>query len=266
MKIMNTKFTKIALAVSMFATLSTGAFAQSRVIEDSLVYDDPTVAKPNSWLYGLSVDYNNTTANAAATDTQGNVNYQKTVSSTVGASAFAGYGNFTLMGTYTPGRSTASVPAYAVTINQTSWTGDLTLRWLVMDLQTRYFVPYLLGSYMKAGGTDSMNVYVNGVQEINKYTAQGPGVGFGGIIPLTEKYGFRADVRDYFAKVNTTSNVFPQYFNSNKNIQYIRSTLTGYYNFTDSINLQIGVQNSFTKNQSMSSATGFYTKLGYTFD
>lgn len=258
-------FNVIKLAIAALVFISSGVMAQSRVVEDSLVYDDPTVSKPNSWLYGISVDYNNTTANASATDTQGNTHYQKTVSSTVGASAFAGYGNFTLMGTYTPGRSTSTVPYYSTTINQTSWTGDLTLRWLVMDLQTRYFVPYLMGSYLKAGGTDSMNVYVNGVQEINKYTAQGPGVGFGGIIPLTEKFGCRADIRDYFGQLKTTSNVFTQ-FNTSKNIQYIKSTLTGYYNVTDNINMQLGIQNSFTKNQSMSSATGVYAKLGYTFN
>ena len=44
----------ITLLLSFF---SSGAFSQSRVIEDSLVYSDPTLSKGGGWIYGGSVDY-----------------------------------------------------------------------------------------------------------------------------------------------------------------------------------------------------------------
>ena len=59
---MKSKFIKFALAASVFASLSAGTYAQSRVIEDSLVYDDPTVAKPGQWIFGASADYYNYSA------------------------------------------------------------------------------------------------------------------------------------------------------------------------------------------------------------
>ena len=77
-----------------------------------------------------------------------------------------------------------------------------------IDYQNKYFVPYLLGGYAIVNDTQDMDVYVNNIREVNKTKGQGPGVGLGAIFPLTSKYGLRADVKEYLAKLSTESNLF----------------------------------------------------------
>jgi len=109
-----------------------------------------------------------------------------------------------------------------------------------------------------------MDVYVNGVREVNKTKGGGPGLGMGAIFPLTSKYGFRADIKEYLVKITNESNVISA-FNVTRSVQYVKSTITAYYNIDENVNAQIGIQNSFIINQDKSSGTGFYIKLGYTF-
>ena len=61
---------KIALCL-LAALVSFTSNAQQRVIEDSLVYNDPTVAKQSMWVKGASIDYNYTQKNVVGYDSQG---------------------------------------------------------------------------------------------------------------------------------------------------------------------------------------------------
>jgi hypothetical protein len=255
--------------VLLVSAATTAAYSQQREIKESLVFSDPTVAKSDSWVKGFSVDYNSTTKDGVGYDSGGGAHYQSTNSNTVGFSGFIGYGNFTLMFTQAPERFTTVVPASgnlttSTTINGSSTTRELVGRYLLTELQSTYFVPYVLGGYVTFEDTQDMDVYINGVREVNKNSASGPGLGLGGIFPISEKFGFRADAKQYYANLTTTSNVIAA-FNASRDIKYVRSTITAYYNLTDRINLQLGVQSSFIVNQERTLGTGTYLKFGYTF-
>jgi len=258
------KFLAVSTLLCCFA-----AYSQQREIKESLVYSDPTVAKGDKWVKGFSIDYFQTTKDGVGYDTSGGAHYQSTQSKQMGFSAFLGHGDFTLMFTRAPEKYTTVVPASgnltsSTTINGSTYFNELVGRYLLTDYQNEYFVPYVLGGYAMINDTQDMDVYVNSVREVNKTKGGGPGLGVGAIFPLTSKYGFRADVKEYLAKISTESNLFSA-FNTTRSVQYVKSTLTAYYNIDENVNAQIGVQNSFIINQDKSSGTGFYMKLGYTF-
>ncbi len=246
--------------IFVFALSSFSTFAQQRVVEESLVYDDPTVARPGKWIFGLSVDYLNTSANSETKDSTGDANgYQKSNSSQVGGSAVLGYGDLSLLINYAPSKTTINNNS-GVKTAETAWLGEVNLRWLIMDLKTKYFVPYVLGGYVRYMSSGTSTGTWTGWQ---KGTIEGPGLGVGGIVPLTEKYGFRADIKQYYANSTTTnSNVS---YNTTDKQQFWMITATAYYNITQNINFQLGAQNNFIQGIPYSSQTGFYGKLGYTF-
>ena len=59
------------LSILALAIFSFGVSAAERVLEDSLVYDDPTVSRPGKWSGGVSLDYFATKNNTTVNDTQG---------------------------------------------------------------------------------------------------------------------------------------------------------------------------------------------------
>jgi len=255
--------------VVLVSAVGTVAHSQQREIKESLVFSDPTVAKSDSWVKGFSVDYNSTTKDGVGYDSGGGAHSQSTNSNTVGFSGFIGYGNFTLMFTQAPERFTTVVPASgnlttSTIINGSSTTRELVGRYLLTELQGTYFVPYVLGGYVTFDDTQDMDVYINGVREVNKSSGGGPGLGFGGIFPMSEKFGFRADAKLYYGNITNTSNVIAA-FNTSEKVKYVKSTITAYYNLTDRINLQLGIQSSFVVNQELTQGTGTYLKFGYTF-
>jgi len=252
------KFLLLALAIISF-----GAFAEERVLEDSLVYDDPTVSRPGKWSAGLSLDYFATKNDTTVNDTQGGSHSASQTLYQPGGSMFIGYGDFSLMGSYRQGTVNTNVPAgggltSSNTGNETYKNTEIDVRWLATPLAMKYFVPYALVGWEKVNASQKWNVYVNGVQEDNVTNAQGFGAGLGGIVPLTEKFGFRIDARNFWVQAKTTSNLFAA-FNSTKNTNDTQFTATAYYNITDGANIQLGLKTSSYTN------TGVYAQLGYTF-
>ena len=251
----------ISTVTLIFLSLtSVSAFAQQRVVEESLVYDDPTVAKPGKWIFGASIDYLNTSANSETKDSTGDANgYQKSNSSQIGGSAYVGYGDFSILANYAPSKTTINNTS-GVKTAETAWLGEVNLRWLIMDLKTQYFVPYVLGGYVRYMSSGTSTGSWTGWQ---KGTIEGPGLGVGGIVPLSEKYGFRADIKQYYANTkNTNSN---SSYNTTDKQQFWMITATAYYNITQNVNIQVGAQNNFIQGIPYSSQTGVYGKVGYTF-
>ena len=261
---MNRNIFKIGLLGVLISINFGSAFAQQRVVEESLVYDDPTVAKPGNWLFGVSADYYNYTAQGYAYDTNNNKYPSQQNFSQPGVSAWAGYGDFSLLMAYKQGSGSTSVPAANTGWKTENKEFEVNLRYLIMPLSMKYFVPYVLAGYIRAVDQDTLNnVYVNGVLEVNTTTSKGPGLGAGGIIPITQKYGFRADYRQYKGTSTTVSPVAA--FNGTSDLQFIRITGTAYYNITDNINFQLGARTQYVQNRPRSTATGGYVSLGYTF-
>jgi len=260
---MNTKLTKFALAVGMFATLSTGAFAQNRVVEESLVYDDPTVARSGKWVYGAAIGAYYSNSNTSGTNTSGNtVNATQQFTQPQG-SVFVGYSDVTLLLRYQRINATTQFGDNRMTTKGDTLSADL--RYLVMPLQAKYFVPYVLASYVDQTENETFS-YVNnsGLQQTGKVVAKGPGLGIGGIVPITEKYGVRLDVRQYSLTSTVTSNMFSG-LNGSRNLQYRMGQATMYYNLSDHVNIQIGGQATYIPNQSQSTSYGFITMLGVSY-
>jgi len=234
---------------------SVAAFAQQRVVEDSLVYDDPTVAKPGKWLFGVGVDYYNwskQTSFGAYTETQ--------KVSQPGISAWTGYEDFTLLMSYKQGYGTTYYPGNAGGFRSDNQDIDITLRYLIMPLSKKYFVPYILAGYtdMTIKDTQYSNATI-----VTKTFFKAPSIGIGGIIPVTEKYGFRADYKRYKGTSSSSSNDPNDQFVPWT--QMIRITATAYYNISENINFQVGARTEYFQSISQSTQTGGYASLGYSF-
>jgi hypothetical protein len=260
------KMKKIKYLFIALAFTSCGVIAAERVVEDSLVYDDPTVSKPGEWKGGVSFDLYRFTSPVAAQNTQG-----QSVSATQnltqpGVSGFVGYGDFTLMASYRQGQSTTQ---YGSPVNNTGTTSayetEFDLRYLITPLAMEYFVPYVLASYLDHRESDYVTVYQGGVQEHNWSNARGPGAGLGGIIPITDKFGFRVDERIFSATNTNTSNLYSA-FNYTNHLNVFQTTIVGYYNITENINAQAGFRSQQVHQSTLNSTTnGVYATLGYTF-
>lgn len=222
-----------------------------RVIEDTFIISDPTVAKDEKLLFGVSVDYFSTTYDFRDPDIPGTIK-----ASEPGITVFVAKGNFTTQLAYRTGSTYLSangVGQYA----GVSVTGDVrttmleaTMRWLARNYSTSFVTPYFGVAYYKQ--SDSANVTATNVNtgatasESIGQTVDALAPSIGGIFPINEKIGFRLEVRRYFAfKDNLTDN---------------RNYLTVYYNLTKSLNAQLGYQSWPSYN-----ATGVFMLLGYTF-
>ena len=253
-----------ALSTVAYADEKVGDSAQGRVIEDSLVYNDPSLSKTDDWIKGASIDYHNVySAPVSVTDTAG-TKYTATNSyGMAGLSGFVGKGNLTFLVSYRQGTGNMSVP-YGNT--NVSWTKDMSevevdARYLITQFSSTYFVPYALAGYYSTNETwNFTNTYVNGVLEKNSYTITAPLVGLGGIVPISDKMGLRADIKQGWFSGSTTSNI-PAFNGSSISYTGTRLTLTGYYNIDSNINVQLGLRNDSSNG---ASTTGMYAMLGYT--
>lgn len=273
----NASKNSLKLLVTLIAAtlISTSAFAEDRVIEESLVYDDPTVAKQSQWIYGGSIDFHDViNSQAQVFDTNGYVHSSSTTYNQLGASAFIGYGDFSLLTSYKQGTGSMIIPAYTNPngsyFGGNSWNFkssgvEFDLRWLITQLQSTYFVPYALIGYSSGQETDTFpNYFINGVQEVNTSNSTASIAGIGGIIPITSSFGLRADIRKAFINATVSSTV-PAFNGLTMTANGDAYTLTGYYNFTQNINAQLGYSSESIEGQSNSTNSGVYAMLGYTF-
>jgi hypothetical protein len=238
--------------------------AQQRVVEESLVYDDPTVAKPGKWLFGVAAGAYYSNATTAGSDTNGNTVYAPQQMTQPQASAYIGYQDVTFLIRYQKEKSTSNYPG-----NTANMSGDIyiaDLRWLITDLRSKYFVPYVMASYAKYTENTTFS-YVNGsgLRQTGKNWGDGPGLGIGGIFPITEKYGLRADARQFNLKANSSSNMWSAFNTSGRKVEYRRFQLVGYYNITDNINFQLGGDATNVNGFANSTTYGFFSQIGYSF-
>ncbi len=239
------------------------SIAQTRVIEDSLVYNDPTVAKAGKWVGGVSADFYAFQVPITQYDSNFNPLSATQSLNMTGLSGYAGYDDFTLMVSYRQGSSTTQMGASSIVASSTPYQTEINLRYLATPLATKYFVPYFLVGYVGIHSNYLLNVTVNGAQENNFTNIQGYGGGLGGIIPLTDKWGFRIDERIYSGSVTTTS-IIPS-FNTSSNSNFYQTTLASYYNFTEQINGQLGLRTETTTGAYGSTNYGLYATIGYRF-
>ncbi|MDP2805805.1 MAG: hypothetical protein Q8O24_07660 [Gallionellaceae bacterium] len=269
MKVLNLKKciqATFAVGIS-FATLTTCAYAGDRVIEDSLVYNDPTLSKQDDWIKGGSIDYHNVyNVPSSVTDTAG-AKYTATNSyGMTGLSGFVGKGNLTFLVSFRQGSGNMSVPYGGTTY---SWTKDMSevevdARYLLTQFSSTYFVPYTLAGY--TSGTETWSYaydYSPGVKQKNTYSITGPLVGLGGIVPISDKMGLRVDVKQAWLSNSVSSNI-AAFDGKTLTATTTRLTLTGYYNIDTNLNVQLGLRND-SNSYTGDTTAGMYAMLGYTF-
>ena len=254
---------KLTLPAVLFTLISGAVSAQQRVVEESIVYDDPTVARPGKWIFGAAIggyysNSNSSVSNSSGTEIPVTQQYAQPR-----AGIWAGYGDLSILFGYSKVKSTLGIPG-----NSKQEDGDIfsaDLRYLVMPLSMKYFVPYVLGSYVQSDSTSTFSyVNSNGVRQTGTNKANGPGLGLGGIIPISEKYGLRVDAREYSLKTTGRSNLFSN-LNSDADIRFREYTAAAYYNITENINIQIGGTSSYIVDRALTSSYGFNALIGYTF-
>jgi hypothetical protein len=137
---------------------------------------------------------------------------------------------------------------------------EFDLRWLMSNFQTTYFTPYALVGYVGTKFNSTLTTpLLPSYSSSSEALSTAPLIGVGGIIPISQKFGFRIDEK--FGFVSDTFSDSTGSVSSSYNIN--RLTTTAYYNFADSWNGQLGLRYE-SNNIGTPSTTGFYAMLGYT--
>jgi hypothetical protein len=267
-------------AIALGAALPGSASAQ-RVIEETLILRDPTVAAPRNWLVGaagefwyVSGEYNiyDQNDNIIA---EGDIDYKQT-----GWNAYAGYGDFTVLFTSRSGDGDLNftyAPGALGLPQSVSTTGrvdqedrEILVRWIF--LKRPHFAPYVVAGYSWTDYEQTETITTPGViwtatgnatrRETIEYTA--PLVGLGAIIPVNERLGFRVDGRIKFYSADRTQSGLPSDSGDG-----VGGDLTGtaYFNIFEGLNAQIGGR--FTHLDAgdaggTNSRWGWFAMLGYT--
>lgn len=267
-------------ALALGAALPGTASAQ-RVIEETLILRDPTVASPRNWLVGGALEYwyvsgeYNITDNAGNIIAEGDIDYKQT-----GWNAYAGYGDFTVLFTSRSGDGDIDFTyapfalGPAASIQTTSKVEqedrEILLRWIF--LKRPHFAPYVVAGYSWTDYEEDQTIVTPGFiwtatgtatrRETIEYTA--PLVGIGAIIPINERFGVRVDGRVKFYSADRTRSGL-----ANDSSDGVGGDLTGtaYINIFEGLNAQIGGR--FTHLDAgdaggTNSRFGWFAMLGYT--
>ncbi len=269
---------RLAIAFAASATalgfaLSSSVFAQGRVIEETLLVKDPTVASAGKWKAGGALEYWYINGKANFYDSAGNKVGDGTISFTQpGGNVFAGYGDFTIQGTYRSGKGdlNANIGTLSYTSKSKQTDDELTLRWLIRAWSSRFLTPYVLAGYSQTKVTEDRTITAGafvwtctGTTTASYSTDyKAPLLGIGGIFPISEKFGARLDGR--YKHYSATQKCGSTSVSGSGNGGEL--TGTGYYNITDSWNLQVGGKYTYLNGGSAigySGRWGLFGMLGY---
>jgi hypothetical protein len=249
---------KLFVSLSAFCLSMSSSFAQERKIEENLVFSDPTVVKQkDGWSGGIFLDMISSTVGTSVYDTSGRSSDATATTTKPGFSGYVGKGDLSVLFSYHP--FSGNIKTTSDTINVSGAVYEVNLRYLDRA-NSSWYVPYYLAgfAYIKNDWLVS-TVVINGVTELNNTSGLIPEIGAGVIIPRTDKYGYRVDGRIAIGKVRARSNLFSQWTKDEMG-GFIRPTATAYYNLSENINLQGGVQYD-----SLLRGSGVFLQLGTKF-
>ena len=213
---------------------------------------DPTVAASGKWKIGGAAEYWWVRTKYDLVDSAGDKVGDSTLTfKQPGFNLFAAYGNWTLQGTRRSGEGdyTASAGTLQYGGPQKSVDEEYTLRWL---FPTRSVSPYVLLGYARTTLTQVSDMtappatvwsctQTRHLEEKTEY--KGPLAGGGAIIPFSERFGARVDLRfKYNSGTNTTNGTRASCGNGTGHGLGYDFTATGYYNIGQGFNLQAGAK------------------------
>ena len=254
---------KLFASLSLFCLSVSSTLAQERKIEENLVFSDPTVAKQqDEWSGGIFLDAIKNSKSITVFDTSGGGHSATATATKLGFSGYVGKGDISYLFSYHPAGGSVNVVSSAYTSSTPIATKTDVYEFNVRYLDranASWYVPYYLAgfAYLKNTWTVS-DVVINGVTEVNTTQGLVPEVGVGVIIPRSDKYGYRLDVKLMYGTWRHGSTTFPQWAARDTTGQLF-PTATVYYNLSDDTNLQAGVQSNSYVGQ------GFYLQVGRKF-
>jgi hypothetical protein len=281
-----TNFEKWEVVVRRFAIaamalglgFSSAAFSQGRIIEETLVVRDPTVAAANNWVVGGAVEYwyvkgaFNEYNGANQKIATGDIQFDQP-----GGSLWVGYGDFTFMYTGRSGKGDETLTYSPGAINAQSLTthsdvkqtdSEFLVRWLARGLSARWVTPYAVVGYTQTKFSIDETLPTGFFWTVNnsptrhyQYTYKGPLAGIGAIFPFTETFGARVDGRLKFYSAEVTS----EYGKTTGNGTGGDFILTGYMNFLRGFNLQAGYKFASLQGGDVGyqNRNGLFGMLGY---
>ncbi len=270
-------FASAALAVG---AAYPGAASAQRVIEETLVLTDPTVAARDKWLIGLGLEYWQVSGDYIITNNAGTKIADGTIDySQPGYNFYVGYGDFTLFFTGRSGDGTLDLTyapgalGPAQTLRSTSTVEqedrEIMLRW--MFYKSAHFNPYALAGYSWTDYEETETLTTPGFiwtatgtpARTKKVEYTAPLLGLGAVIPFNESFGLRVDGRIKFYDAKRTGNGFTTVEDSGTGGDF---TGTFYWNIFQGLNAQVGGRfMHLDGGEAIGSVsrTGFFASLGY---
>ena len=257
----------------------TKAKVDSGAVENTLVNNDPTVAAPDKWVYGISADYSKYKGAEPLYYPTGGVLNNTTQSysaSQPGVSAWVGYDDISVMTSFRRrSGNVAAIVSGVGSIKKSFSTKEfeIDVRWLIRQLSTSRFAPYVVAGY----ALDSTSGTGNEVSFDDVYSQKDRQLmlGAGAIIPIDENIGFRVDGRmgsdsqtsygKYIAGPGVTLSFNAYRYTATAS--FSRLTAAMYYKITGGWNAQLGVRRgSYAAGVGPAfSDTGVYATFGYAY-
>jgi hypothetical protein len=269
----------LAIASVIAPMLLGSAQAQQRVIEENLIVTDPTVAAPGHWLVGAAAEawVSGTPWEPVFDQNFNQVGSMSFAYGQLGGNVTAGYDDLWAMLSYRTG-SGEQTTNFSTGLNERSSQREseieFKLRYLLRNLEIYGTTPYLLAGYNNILLDTPLTI----LNPFRVFTATQTPVlqravdfnqgfaGVGGIHPINDRFGIRADlVLSVASVVMTESSVLPGFTSKFNGVGVGgRAHATVYYKLTDNLiaNLgavAVGIQDSVYSYRYV----GAYANLGY---
>jgi len=245
-----------------------------RVIEESLLILDPTVAPSKKATIGLNLEYWYVTQKY---DTPGNASASGDLDGSMpGFSFFVGFDDTTLQASYRDASWNANqrISSQSVDYKKTLTDKEFELSLRQVLYKSRWINPYaLLGYNVKESRSTSELTTPNAVWDVVfKPVVSGTSyhnsilTGLGNITPINKWFGLRSDMRVMWDRYRFHDDTGQKIDNWGA---WYRTTHTGYVNLFEGINLQTGFRYDIlpgrVNNDIARDKFGFFASLGYSY-
>lgn len=274
----------VALAVTACAGLAHAQNeAGSRLSEESIVTQDPTVANRGKFMLGVGADawyvYEPWQRTFAATAQSDEKVWSGSSSAFIGGGSFyAGYDDLTLMFSAKTGPVNRKVSGtwpvsnapgtYKEKLDETEF--EIGLRYLFRDKKVLGIHPYILAgyNYITLTGTESYTWRGREFGYSSTETWNVPYIGIGGILPLGSegRFGLRGDMSASYSWESYRSD---RNYKQNGSGPGFVAHLTGYVNIFEGFSLQVGTKALYLNGEGGQTTSdgrvGAFAQIGYKY-